>query len=441
MKPMFHALQLRNFRWFIAGQLTTNVGTWMQRIAQDWLVLELTHGDAVALGVTTALQFLPFVLLAPIAGVLADRFPRKRILAVAGLAGGATAAALGILVLTGHANIMIVYLLAFGLGTAAAFEHPARQAFLSELVPAPNLANAVALNSASFNMSRLLGPALAGTLIATVGVAPVFLLNGASFFAAVLMLVPLVPQAVRRSKNATVTFSGGIRYARDERSLLLVLIVVGVMGFFAFNFAMFTALMATGEFGVGAAEFGLASTVLALGSIVGSLWAAKVQRTSIRRVFLAGLLFSATIVASGFMPTYTMFLLSLPLCGIAAMTFSVSAMSFLQTHTDDQYRGRIMGLYALVFFGGNPLGAPLLGLVADQWGPRWGLLLGGSAGIVALLGLGLLAYRWGLLGTPVVPQSRPEPVSANPITLPATVATSSLSRPNEVVPRSSMSKL
>ena len=393
-QSMFAALRSVNYRWYLGGQGITSVGSWMQRLAQDWLVLQFSHGDAVALGITTACQFLPFLLLAPVAGVIADRYPRRRVLMVTSAVGALAAAALALLTLAGTASVAAVYLVAFLLGSAAAVDHPTRQAFLSDVVDRPRLANAVALNSAVFNLSRIVGPALAGLMIAAMsGVGGVFAVNALSYVIAIAALGRIQvgtrgPVDLRES----VTFRAGLRYVADRRDLLLVLLAVAIAATFAFNFATTTALMATGEFAVGAAAFGFMGTALSCGSIVGSLLAARRRSTpGLGLVLGSGVAFGALTMIAGLMPTYTAFLLVLPLCGVGALTFSVAAQSYLQTGTAERMRGRVMGIYALVFFGGNPVGGPLLGWVSNHWGPRWGLIGGGAA---ALLGLAALALVW-----------------------------------------------
>lgn len=385
MSAAFIALRSRNYRWYLTGQLVTASGTWMQRIAQDWLVLDITGGNATALGLATALQFIPFVLITPFAGVLADRFSRRRIMQVTATVGAVTAGLLAAVVITGHANVGWVYALAFVLGSAAAIDNPARQAMVGKVVPAEHLANAVALNSATFNLSRILGPALGGVLIAVWGVGPVFALNAASFVLAIVAVSMIRTAAKAQQNSQRATFGQGWAYVRARPDLLVVLAAVAVAATFAFNYAMFTALMAREQFAVSASAFGLASSVLAIGAIVGSLVAAQRRQPGLRRVLISGVAFGLATVAAGLQPNYTAFLLILPVAGFAALTFSVAAQGYLQLHAEDAFRGRVMGLYALVFFGGNPVGAPFLGWVADTFGPRWTLIGGGLAAAVGLL--------------------------------------------------------
>ena len=389
MSVAFRALSSRDYRWYLTGQLVTASGTWMQRIAQDWLVLDITGGNATALGLATALQFIPFVLITPFAGVLADRFSRRRIMQVTATVGAVTAAILAAIVITGNATVAWVYALAFVLGSAAAVDNPARQAMVGSVVPPENLANAVALNSATFNLSRILGPSLGGVLIAIWGVGPVFAVNAASFVLAILAVSMIRTPTTAAGAVARATFRDGLAYVRARPDLIMVLAAVAVAATFAFNYAMFTALMAREQFGVSASAFGLASSILAVGSIAGSLVAARRSQPGLRRVLIAGVAFGLATVAAGLQPNYVAFVAILPLAGFAALTFSVAAQSYLQLHAGDAFRGRVMGLYVLVFFGGNPIGAPALGWVADTFGPRWTLIGGGLAAA-----LGLAAVAW-----------------------------------------------
>lgn len=401
MSRTFESLANRNYRWFISGQAVTNIGTWMQRVAQDWLVLEVTHGNAVALGLVTALQFLPFLILAPVAGVVADRFSRRVVLVVTGTLGAVSAGSLALATIVGAASLPLIVVAGAVLGLASAFDHPARQALLGELVGTDGLRNAVALNAATFNMARIVGPALAGIAIAAWGSGPVFALNAVSFLAAVATLGMLRTADFHRMKPSgeRVTFTAGIRYLRTRPDLVLVLVMVGLAAVFAFNFALTTVLMATAEFSRGAAAYGLLGTSLAVGSIAGSLLAARRRKSiELRIVFAAGVLFGLVTAVAGLMPSYLAFVLFLPLAGMTAMTFSIGAQSYLQINTAADMRGRVMGLYALVFFGSNPLGAPFLGWVSMQFGPRWALIGGGLAAAASLAALALWARRRRLIG-------------------------------------------
>jgi len=369
MRSTFAALRVRNYRLFAGGSLVSNVGTWMQRVAQDWLVLALT-GSAGALGITTGLQFLPLLLFSPIAGVIADRYPKRKVLAVTQVALAATAAVLGLLAVTGLVTVWHVYILAFVFGAAAAFDTPARQAFVNDMVEPDQLANAVGLNSASFNLGRVIGPAVAGYLAVIVSLARIVEDE----------LTP--PTPVPRARGQ---LRDGLRYVRARPDLMLVMAVVFSAGTFGLNFQMTTALMATEVYGKGAGEYGILGSVLAIGSLGGSLLAARRAETRQRLVIGAAIAFGAAEVVAGTMPTYLTFALFLPLCGFTALTMITAANAFVQMSVAPQMRGRVMALYMAIFMGGTPVGAPVLGWVAEHFGARWTLVGGGALTIVGTL--------------------------------------------------------
>jgi len=400
MRSTFAALWVRNYRLFAAGSLVSNTGTWMQRVAQDWLILTLT-GSAGALGITTGLQFLPIVLLSPIAGVVADRFPKRRVLVVSQVAMGVLAAVLGVLALTGLARPWHVYVLAFLFGTAAAVDTPARQAFVNEMVPRDRLQNAVGLNSVSFNIGRLLGPATAGVLIAWLGSGVtatgwVIMLNAASYGAVIVSLLrmrasELVPTP--RLGRGPGQLRDGIRYVRGRPDIMLVMAVVFFAGTFGLNFQMTTALMATEVYGKGAGEYGVLGSILAVGSITGSLLAARRVGSRQRLVIVAAIAFGTSVTVAGLMPSYLTFAVFLPVCGISAMTMMTSANSFVQLSSADHVRGRVMALYMAIFMGGTPIGAPALGWIAEQYGARWTLVGGGLLTVIGVIGSAIVFGR------------------------------------------------
>ena len=410
MSPTFRSLRIRNYRLFATGMAVSNTGTWMQRIAQDWLVLELTDGSGVALGITTGLQFLPMLLFGLWGGVLADRYPKRRVLAGTALFMGATAGVLGLLDVTGAVAVWHVYVLAFLLGLGAAVDNPTRQSFVSELVDREDLPNAVGLNSASFNAARVVGPALAGLLINLVGTGPVFLVNAVSFVAVVLALRQMDAATLHptpRIQRGPGQIAEGLRYVRGHPEILLVIGIVFFVGTFGLNFQMTTALMATEVFGRGAGSYGLLGSAMAVGSVAGALLAARRERPRLRLVVGAAVLFGLLEMLVGVMPTYETFMLVLPLVGAAALTVITAANASVQLAAAPAVRGRVMALYTAVFFGGTPLGAPLVGVVAEAFGPRWALIGGGlvSAGATLVLTT-LLVSRRGLV---VRPRLRPRP--------------------------------
>jgi len=381
---MFRALSVRNYRLYFTGQVLSNTGTWMQRVAQDWLVLDLSGTSGVALGITTGLQFLPYLLFSLWGGTLADRFDRRRLIIWTQSIMGLLALALGAVTLTGSATVHLVFVFAFLLGCASAVDNPARQAFVNEIVGPDDLHNAIALNSASFNLARLGGPALAGVMVALLGSGWVFILNAASFGVTILALLlmrarELFPQ-IRRS--GAVKLVAGLRYVKVRRELILVLSLAFGVATFGLNYQMTMALMARQQFALGAEAFGLMSTALAVGALAGSLLSARRTSIPLRLVLASAVAFGAVEIVVGMSPTYWTMLLVLPFAGILAMTFTTSAQSFLQTHSEDWVRGRVMGIYTLVFFGGTPIGAPVIGWAADRFGPRSGLVGGGLGTVV-----------------------------------------------------------
>lgn len=397
MSPTFSALAVRNYRIYILGAIVSNTGTWMQRIGQDWLVLQLT-GSGTALGITTGLQMLPVLLFSPIAGVVADRVPKRTVLRFTQMAMALPAALLGILAVTGVVQTWQVYVLAFVFGIGTAFDAPARQSFVVEIVGKEDLSNAVGLNSASFNLARMIGPAVAGLLIAALGSGVeaagwVILVNAVSYLAVLMSLQlldgsRLAPSTVTGTRKHAVR--DGITYVRSRPDLVLILTCVFFVGTFGMNFQMTSALMATDVFGKGAGEYGLLASIMAVGSLAGALMAARRTRPRLRFVVLAGGAFSIIEIVSGLMPTYASFAAVLPLLGLAALTMITSANATIQLTSSPMMRGRVAALYLMVFMGGTPIGAPLMGWVGETFGARWMLLGGGG---VTLIGIGV-ATAW-----------------------------------------------
>jgi MFS family permease len=393
LSPTFRSLRNPNYRLYAAGSVVSNVGTWMQRVAQDWLVLQLTGNSGTAIGITTGLQFLPFLLLSPVAGLVADRIPKRRLLQLTNLGMAVPALVLGLLAVTGQAQIWHVYVLALLLGVSSAFDAPARQSFVSELVEPEDLTNAVGLNSANFNSARIVGPALAGVLIAALGggviaTGWVILLNAVSYAAPISMLRSLDPRLLHSPEvapRAPGAIRAGVGYVRRRPDLLLILAIVFFTGTFGLNFQITSALMATKVFDKGPTEYGLLGTFMAFGSLTGSLIAARRERVRHRLVVGAALAFAIVEIAAGLMPTYLTFALLTPLLGITALTMITSANAFMQLNTDAGMRGRVMALYMMIFIGGTPLGAPFMGWIAEAFGARWTLLLGGG-----ITGLGVV---------------------------------------------------
>lgn len=398
MSPTFEALSVRNYRLFATGSLVSNTGTWMQRVAQDWLVLVLTGGSGTALGITTGLQFLPFLLVTPFAGMVADRMSKRRLLAITQATMALTAGVLGLLAVTGLVEVWHVYVLAFMFGVGTSMDAPARQAFVVEMVGRDHLPNAVGLNSASFNIGRILGPAAAGLLIGWLGSGAeatgwVILINAFSYLAVIYSLMIMrvseldTPTPVARAKGA---LREGVRYVRERPDLIFIFIVAFATGTFGLNFQITSALMATQEFDKGAEEYGLLGTMMALGSLAGSLMAAR--RGYPRRVVLvlAALSFGVAEIIAGLLPTYLMFAVWLPLLGFTALTLITSLQTVVQLTVDAEVRGRVVALYMMIFMGGTPVGAPIIGWIGETFGARWTLIGGGLATAVSVL----LATWW-----------------------------------------------
>jgi MFS family permease len=368
----------------------------MQRVAQDWLVLELTHGSGTALGIATGLQFLPQLLFSLWGGVIVDRYRKRTILLTTQAIMGGLALILGVLALTGVVRVWQVYLLAFALGMVAVVDNPARQTFVAEMVGREGMANAIALNSATFNLARILGPAVAGLVIGAVGTPAAFLVNAASYGAVLaglkLMRVSeLYPQApVPRARGQ---LTEALRYVKARPELWLTLVLVFFVATFGMNFQVTTALMAKGVFHTGASEFGLASSMFALGALGGALVAARRARPSMGLLVTTAFSFGLLEVASGMMPAFVSFLVMLVPTGLALLMFSTTANSATQLGTTAAVRGRVMGLYMLVFLGGAPLGSPLVGWAAEQFGARASLIAGGAISALAAVGVALLLAR------------------------------------------------
>lgn len=384
----FRSLRTRNYRLFASGQIVSNTGTWMQRVAQDWLVLSLTHGSGTALGIATGLQFLPLLLFGLWGGVIADRYPKRVTLMVTQTVMGLLALILGMLAVTGNARLWHVYVLAFGLGLATVIDNPTRQTFVIEMVGKADLPNAIALNSAIFNLARVVGPAVAGGVIYLVGTGPAFLLNAASF-GAVLLGLALMRQKELNTVDPVPRAKGqlraGLAYVRGRRDLMMVLMLIGFIAGFGMNFQVTTALISREVFHRDAASFGLAGALLAVGSVAGALLAARRVRPDRRMLMGAAVLFGVLEVAAGLMPTYESFLAVLVPTGLAMMTFTTAANAMMQLGIAPEMRGRVMGLYMLVFLGTNPFGAPAIGWLAEVFGPRSGMVLGGIVSLVATL--------------------------------------------------------
>jgi len=385
----FRALKVYNYRVWTAGAFVSNIGTWMQRVAQDWLVLtQLTHHDASALGVVMGLQFAPQLLLLPWSGLAADSFNQRKLLMLTQALMGFLALALGVLTVAGTIRLWQVYVFAFLFGSAAALDAPVRQTFVAELVGDEYLTNAVALNSTSFNAARMIGPALAGLLIARIGTGWAFLLNGVSF-AAVLISMSLLRVADLnpnpRANRSASGFMEGFRYVWHRQDLRAILVMLALIGTFGLNFPIFISTMAVKVFHADAKGFGLLSSIMAIGTVAGAFLAAGREKPNFISLLAGSAVFGIGCTLAALAPGYWWFAVALVVIGVAALTFTNATNSMMQLDTEPAMRGRVMALRVGVALGGTPVGAPFVGWVANHFGPRWALAIGALSGVLAAI--------------------------------------------------------
>jgi MFS family permease len=396
---MFGAMRVYNFRLYVSANLVSQVGTWMQRIGQDWLVLQLSGNSGVALGVTTALQFGPTLLFSFYGGLLADRYDKRRLLMITQAVMGVLALGLGLLVSADSIELWHVYVLAAALGVVGSLDTPARQSFVSEMVGPDYLANAVSLNSTAFNAARLIGPAVAGALISVSGgnTAPAFLVNAASFACTIAALAGMRSAELHPSKpvgRSRGQLAQALSYTRRHPDLMLAMVLAFTVGTFGFNSQITLALMAKGVFGLGAGAYGLLSTCYAVGSLSGALLSTRRSRRPLQRfLVVSAVVFSILLIVLGLMGNYYAFAVLCVPTGAAALVFSVACNSFVQLGVEPQMRGRILSLYFMAFMGGTPVGAPAIGWLSERFGPPWGLIGGGIVCLVVSLGAGLVLVR------------------------------------------------
>jgi MFS family permease len=380
------SLANRNYRIFLSGHAVSVVGTWMQRVAQDWLVLELTD-SAFAVGVAASLQFVPMLFFGLWAGAFVDRMDRRRLIIVTQAVSGVLAAVLAAVVLTGMVQLWMVFALALALGCVTVFDNPARQSFVAELVGPDDYVNGQALAATVHNTGRLVGPAVAGVLISAMGPGYAFALNAASFLAVLWGLTLLDVAALRRPRRTAVRARGqvreGLRYVYRNPELRACIILVAVIALFGQNFRVVLPLLARDSFGGGAEVYGWLTSALGLGAVLGALVTASRERVSAWSLLMAAVGFGAVNLVVAASPWLWIALTSMVAVGFANITFNTLARTLLQLGTDPGMHGRVMALHGFVFLGSTPIGGPLLGWMCEAWGPRAGLVVAGATALLA----------------------------------------------------------
>jgi MFS family permease len=386
---VFRSLTKFNYRVWAAGALVSNVGTWMQRTAQDWLVLtQLTHHSASAVGVVMGLQFGPQLLLLPWTGFAADHFNQRKLLVATQATMGALALGLGVLTVAGVVQLWHVYVFAFLFGCATAFDSPVRQTFVAELVGDADLPNAIALNSTSFNAARMVGPAIAGVIIASIGTGWAFLINGVSFVAVLISLTLLRVTELHtnaRAHRAKGSLTEGFRYVWSRPDLRAILVMLFLIGTFGMNFAIFISTMAVRVFHTDAGGYGLLSSIMAVGTVGGAVFAAGRDKPRFESLLIGAAIFGVGCSLAAIAPNYWLFAGALIVIGVAGLTFTNATNSLMQLSTEPAMRGRVMAIRLGIALGGTPIGAPIVGWVADNFGPRWALGVGATSGFAAAI--------------------------------------------------------
>ena len=380
----------RNFRILFSANALSNIGSWTQRIAQDWLVLELTNNNGYYLGLVTAIQFAPFLLFTLQGGLLADRVDKRLLLVLTNTFGGLSALVLGLLVIFGNVELWHVFACAAVLGISGAIDGPVRQSFNSEIVGNADLPNAISLGSANFNAGRLIGPAVSGFLIAHFGTGPSFIINATSYVTVNIALLSLRKSEffIHEAKKTQGTLREGFAYARARPDLYVVMIAVFFASTFGLNFQIFNALMARGEFLKGPASFGLLGTYIGIGSLSAALISARFEKQrNTMFVIKTGTLFSLSILLLSIMPTFEIYAAWLPLCGFFALTMMISANSLMQMHSDPAIRGRVMGIYLLIFMGGTPFGSVGIGYLVEAIGVRESVAICGGISLIGMVAI------------------------------------------------------
>jgi MFS family permease len=393
-RQTFSSLRIRNYRLYFIGQGISLSGTWMQTIGQGLLVLRLT-GSGTELGVVTALQTLPILLFGPLGGVIADRFPKRQVLYATQAAAGILALILGVLVATGEIRLWMLYILAIGLGLVNTVDNPTRQTFVLEMVGKDSLANAVSLNSTEINLARVLGPSLAGVLVSLVGLSACFLVNGVSYFAVIAVLARMRPEELQpapRVPRAKGQIWEGFRYVRSSPVLLNVLLMMAIIGTFTYEFTVSLPLFAEFTFGKGVAGYAALTASMGAGAVVGGIVTASRRRNAPSMLVLSALCFGVTVLLAAVSPTLQVAMAAFVLVGFFSITFTSLGNVTLQLASAPEMRGRVMALWTMAFLGTTPIGGPIVGWIGEHAGPRWALVVGGVAAVLAA-GLGARALR------------------------------------------------
>ncbi|HEY6502313.1 MAG TPA: MFS transporter [Streptosporangiaceae bacterium] len=386
---MISSLRQWNYRLFFFGQLISVIGTWMQTVAQSFLVLDLTH-SGTQLGLAIAARFLPVFLFGPLGGVFADRLDKQRVLYVTQTLQGLLAAVFSVLIATGAIHMWIVYLLAIALGGVNVFDNPARQSFISEMVPPEDLPNAVTLNSVAVNMARVFGAALGGVIAAAIGLSLCFACNAISFGAVLISLAAMHRNELRpaqRIARRPGQVRQGLAYVRSTPELLIPLVLIAIVGTLAWEFQVSLPLMANQVFHGGAATYGVMASVMGAGAVAGGLVSAARSRPRARTLCVAAIGWGIAILAAALAPSLPLELVTMLFVGYGSITFNSFAKTTLQLAARPDMRGRVMALWALAWLGSTPIGGPIVGWVGQQAGARWSLVIGGLATLVC----GLLA--------------------------------------------------
>jgi MFS family permease len=410
-RETFSALEVRNFRLLVSGLFVSSTGGWVQRIAQDWLVLTLT-GSATAVGITTALQFLPTLLLGLYGGVIADRFPKRKILLVTQTTMGTLAAILATLALLGDVRVWQVYTLALILGLATAVDNPTRQSFVTELVGKQRLRNAISMVSSTFQLGGLIGPALGGAMIGAVGTGWAFALNAVTFFGSISALLMMREHempglSAARKASQGIRIRDGLRYAFHEPAVRWAVVLVGIFGMFTISLPVTLTAFADVVFHTGATGYGVLNSVVAVGSLAGALLSARrIRPTRLRNLVGIAAILAITEMVAALQPSLWTFLPLLCALGMATLMFLTAAQSMVQLTTPDGLRGRVAGIYNLVFIGGGAIGGPTVGWIAEHWGARTGLLLAGLIPATATIAIGIKLARAGRFRVVIVRVSR-----------------------------------